>query len=464
MKNSLTAKEKICYGFGAFGKDLAYMLSATYVLYYFQDLLGVNAMAMGAILLVARIFDAFNDPIMGVIADRTRTRFGKFRPWLFIGTLTNAMILYVLFAAPPTLSGGGLVAYAATFYILWGVTYTMMDIPFWAMIPSFSDPGRDREEITQIARTLASVGAAFISVITMVAVMSLGQGNEILGFRRFALITAITFTITVMTTVFGIKEESTVEMKTVSIKEMFRSFVKNDQAIVVAVTMALVNTSFYTTANLGIYFYKYDIAGPNWYHYYTMFTVVGGAAQLFAMVVLFPILRKFLEPINVFRVGLGSGIFGYIALLIMMFTIKGHPLIFCLPGAFCFFSNGILMVLVTVFLANSVDYGEYKNGTREESVVCSMQTFVVKLASGIAALNASVCLSIFNINKDKTDVAIDFVISNTARYGLRASITVIPFALLLIAATVFNKRYKLNDKKMDEIVDFLNEKRNKNAN
>ena len=80
--------------------------------------------------MAARVFDAFNDPIMGVVVAKTRTKWGKFRPWLFIGTLTNAVILYLMFAAPPKLDGNGLVAYAAVTYILWGVTYTMMDIPY----------------------------------------------------------------------------------------------------------------------------------------------------------------------------------------------------------------------------------------------------------------------------------------------------------------------------------------------
>ena len=127
----LSFREKASYGLGAVGKDMVYMLSASYILYYYQDILGMSAITMGFILLAARIFDAFNDPIMGVIVAKTRTRWGKFRPWLLIGTLLNAVILYLLFSAPPALSGSGLVAYAAVFYILWGVTYTMMDIPFW---------------------------------------------------------------------------------------------------------------------------------------------------------------------------------------------------------------------------------------------------------------------------------------------------------------------------------------------
>ena len=144
----LSKKETISYGLGAVGKDMVYMLSASYVLYYYQDILGVSAVAMGVILLVARIFDAFNDPFMGVIVEKTKTRWGKFRPWLMIGTLLNAVILFLMFAAPPALSGSGLVAYAAVFYILWGVTYTMMDIPFWSMIPAFTESGKRESDDT----------------------------------------------------------------------------------------------------------------------------------------------------------------------------------------------------------------------------------------------------------------------------------------------------------------------------
>ena len=99
----LTTKEKVAYGLGAVGKDMVYMLSASYILYYYQDILNVSAIAMGIILMAARVFDAFNDPIMGIIVAKTRTRWGKFRPWLLIGTITNAVILYLMFAAPPAL-------------------------------------------------------------------------------------------------------------------------------------------------------------------------------------------------------------------------------------------------------------------------------------------------------------------------------------------------------------------------
>ena len=171
----LSAGEKISYGLGAIGKDMVYMLSAGYILYYYQDVLGVSAIAMGMILMAARVFDAFNDPVMGVIVAKTKTKWGKFRPWLLIGTILNAIVLYLMFAAPPSLDGKGLVAYAAVAYVLWGVTYTMMDIPFWSMIPAFTEGGKERENLSTLARSCAGVGSAIITIITMKCVYVLGQ-------------------------------------------------------------------------------------------------------------------------------------------------------------------------------------------------------------------------------------------------------------------------------------------------
>ena len=152
----LTVKEKVSYGLGAVGKDMVYMLSASYILYYYQDILGVKAYVMGIILLAARVFDAFNDPIMGVLVAKTKTKWGKFRPWLLIGTILNAVVLYFMFAAPPALDGAGLAAYAAIFYVLWGVTYTMMDIPYWSMIPAFTEGGKEREGLSTLARSVST--------------------------------------------------------------------------------------------------------------------------------------------------------------------------------------------------------------------------------------------------------------------------------------------------------------------
>ena len=462
----LTTGAKLSYALAAVGKDMVYMLSASYVLYYFQDILGVSAVAMGIILLVARIFDAFNDPIMGIIVAKTKTRFGKFRPWLLIGTLTNAVILFLMFSCPPTLDAAGLTAYAAVAYILWGITYTMMDIPYWSMIPAFTEGGKERENLTTLARSAAGVGSAIITILTMIVVPYLGRtfgGStskeiELIGFKWFSLIIAVLFILFTVLACISIKEKSTAEMKTVSVKEMFRALIKNDQALTVVVAIVLINCAIYITSNLVIYFFKYDFGGTGWYNDYALFNMFGGAIQILSMMALYPLLRKAIKLSNtkIFYVGLISAIIGYAVLLLLAFTQMGNVFILFIPAFFIFASSGIMNVLTTVFLANTVDYGRVKLNRSDESVIFSMQTFVVKLASGIAAFAASICLQINKLSEAATTEAeqsmdLSLAVSESAKIGLRMTMTIIPIVGLIIAIIWFKKRFILTDEKVEEI-------------
>ncbi len=461
----LSGRSKLSYALGAVGKDMVYMLSASYVLYYFQDLLGVSAVAMGIILMAARVFDAFNDPIMGVIVAKTKTRWGKFRPWLLIGTVTNAIVLFLMFAAPPKLDGAGLTAYAAIFYILWGVTYTMMDIPYWSMIPAFTKGGKERENLTTLARTCAGVGSAIITIATMAVVPMLGkmfggvEGNagEIVGFKYFSLIIAALFVLFTVLMCINIKEKSTAEMKTAGVGEMFRALVQNDQAMTVTLTIVLINMSIYITSNLVIYFFKYDFGGTGWNNAYVLFNMFGGAIQVLSMMLFYPLLRKKFTSLQIFYICLGMAVIGYAVLLILAFTNMSSVFVLFVPAFFIFAANGMLTVITTVFLANTVDYGELKNNRRDESVIFSMQTFVVKLASGVAALVASICLSLTHLQSGTEVSAADAVqdfsaaVSLSQKTGLRMTMAVIPIIGLIIAFFWFKKRYILTDEKVAEI-------------
>lgn len=447
----LSGMEKISYGLGAVGKDMVYMLSASYILYYYQDILGVSAIAMGIILMAARVFDAFNDPIMGVVVAKTRTKWGKFRPWLLIGTVTNAIVLYVMFAAPPALNGSGLVAYAAITYILWGVTYTMMDIPFWSMIPAFTDGGKEREGLTTLARSCAGVGSAIVTIITMKCVYVLGQGNERNGFKWFALIIAILFILFTVFACLMIKEKSTVEMDSPSVKQMFKALVQNDQAMTVVITIVLINCALYITSNLLIYFFKYDFGGETWYNSYTLFNTFGGAVQILSMMLFFPLLRKFMSTMKVFYLSILMAVAGYGTLLVLSFTNMSSIYLLFIPGFLVFTAFGMSTVLTTIFLANTVDYGELKNNRRDESVIFSMQTFVVKLASGLAALIASICLTVCNLSND-TSQGMAVVDASSSIVGLRMTMALIPIIGLVIAVVVFYKKYRLTEGKLEEIM------------
>ncbi|MBR5740962.1 MAG: MFS transporter, partial [Firmicutes bacterium] len=407
--------------------------------------------------LAARVFDAFNDPIMGVVVAMTKTKWGKFRPWLMIGTITNAVVLYLMFAAPPTMSPSGLVAYAAIFYILWGVTYTMMDIPYWSMIPAFTKGGKEREGLTTLARSCAGVGSALVTVFTMMIVHAIGGSNEIAGFKGFALIIAILFIVFITITCVAIKEKATVDMKTASVRDMFKALFQNDQAMAVVVAIVLINCSIYLTSNLVIYFFKYDFGGTKWYEGYTLFNMFGGAVQILSMMIFYPLLRKFKTNYSIFYICLASMIIGYAVLLGIASTAMKNVYILFIPGFFIFAANGVLQVLTTVFLANTVEYGELRNGRRDESVIFSMQTFVVKLASGVAAFLASICLSVFALQSGtdvtEADKLIDFSlqVSAASRTGLRMTMTILPIVGLIVAILWFKKRFILTEEKVSEI-------------
>ncbi|MBR5637813.1 MAG: MFS transporter, partial [Pseudobutyrivibrio sp.] len=167
---------------------------------------------------------------------------------------------------------------------------------------------------------------------------------------------------------------------------------------------------------------------------------------------LYPFLRRFFTSIKIYFISMGMAIAGYISLLVLASTSMNNVFLLFIPGFFIFAANGMLAVITTVFLANTVDYGELKNFRRDESVIFSMQTFVVKLASGISGFMSSMVLAIFSINPDKEATVVK-AISDSQRFGLRFTMTLIPITVLAIGAVVFKKRYVLFDSKMNEITE-----------
>ncbi|MDE7258141.1 MAG: MFS transporter, partial [Lachnospiraceae bacterium] len=227
------------------------------------------------------------------------------------------------------------------------------------------------------------------------------------------------------------------------------------------ISIVLINCSLYITSNLLIYFFKYDFGGDKWQDGYTLFNTFGGGIQILSMMLFYPMLRKFISSLQVFYVSFVMAITGYALLFILMCLGLTNIFILFVPAFFVFTAFGMLTVLTTVFLANTVDYGELKNNRRDESVIFSMQTFVVKLASGVAALIASVCLSICNLSNDTTDTVA--AAAGSSVFGLRMTMTVVPIAGLLLAVFLFHRKYILSEQKVEEIAQQIKSKRQQEA-
>ena len=462
-----TKKQTAAYGLGAIGKDMVYALSSSFVMYYYQDILGIDPAFVGFILMLARVFDAINDPFMGVVVAKTHSKWGKFRPWILSGTVLNAFVLYALFAAPSGMKGSGLNLYFAVIYILWGRTYTMMDIPYWSLIPAVTTEPSERETLSVVGRTCAGIGNALVTVFAMRSVQLIGGGitkaNEYSGFKTVSLIGALVFILVEAILFFAIKEpahEKDDNSKSATIGEMFKALFENDHAMIVVITIVLINSALYITSNLLIYFFKYDVGGADWASSHMLFNMVGGASQILSMMVLYPILRRKMSNEAIFKLCLILEITGYALILTACFTgLANNMLIICGAGLFVFLANGILTVLTTVFLSASVDYGELKTGKREESVIFSMQTFVVKLASGLAVFLCGLGLKLIGlVGDDSTDGGIVQQSAATIS-GLRILMTVLPIIGLFAAFFVFQKKFLLTDEKIVSMNTELNSRR-----
>ena len=446
----LSIRQKIAFGIGAVGKDMVYALSSSFVMYYYKDIIGLSSSFVGLILMIARIFDAINDPFMGILVAKTRTKWGRFRPWLVSGTVLNAFVLFAMFSAP-NLKGAAMMGFFGAIYILWGMTYTMMDIPYWSMIPAITSTPSDTENLSVIGRTCAGVGSALIAMLTMLLVGALGGSSERLGFSRVALIIAVLFVIAEVICAVSVRERDDTKMETATVKEMFRALFSNDQALAVVLTIVLINSALYITSNLVIYFFKYDMGGANWKVNYTMFSTVGGACQILGMMIVYPLLRRTLTNTKIFACAIAAAATGYVLLLAMCLTgYAGNLTLIFVPGILIFAANGILSVLTTVFLSNSVDYGEIKSGHRDESVIFSMQTFVVKAASGVSVFIAGVGLDIIGLvgNTEETGPVAEQ--SAQTLFGLRLLMTIMPMALLVIAILFFRSKFKLTDEVVEK--------------
>ena len=441
----LTSREKYSYGIGAYGKDLACGIVYTFLMIYFTDVVGINPAFVGTLFLMARLWDAINDPIMGMIVDNTRSRFGKFRPWIFIGTILNSVVLFLLFRKPD-LEGTSLYLYYSVMYILWGMTYTIMDIPYWSMIPTLATTKEDREKISVVPRIFASLGGLTVTTFGIALVNKLGNGNQIKGFEYFALGIVIIFIISTIVTCINVKEKTQVQVNNekVNIKQAFNILKQNDQLLVFIGIVLAYNLAMQLAGGAAIYYFKYVAGKESLFSLYSFFKVaeIGG-------LMLFPVVTRKIVRQQVFRVATILPMFGLITLFISGLIAPQSILFISVSAVLLNLGSGFLLGSTTVMLADIVDYGEYKLGSRNESIIFSAQTLLVKLASALSGWLIGVGLSLIGY------VAGAAVQSNITIIGIRVIMTIIPSIVALVMYVIYKSKYKINGSFHDEILQVI---------
>lgn len=461
MKKSNSLLKKlpgyIGYGVGAVGLDLSYGMFYSFLSYYLSSVLGLKPAFLLILTPIARIWDGINDPMMGTIVDNTRTKFGKYRPWILIGAFSNAVVLTLLFTFFG-MSGTKLYIYIAVMYILWGMTNTMADIPYWSMIPSFTSEAKERSLVATIARTFSGLGQGIITILTPIILpllstgMTTEKGYSATGFSRWAMICGIALILFSATCVFNTKETNVVynEKQKFSFKQIFKTVAHNDQLVVFMIFAMLSNAGWYLTSSTAVYYFTDVLGQPKGQ---SLFQTIGAVGSVVGLLVI-PMLSEKFTMRSIYTISLSMTILGYALMFLFGPVLK---IAIALDICYILASVGISSMFVsqTVFLADIVDYGEYKNGLRSESITFSMKGFLQKMAYTIQTVILFGGLGIFGYNEQIKEGVINSATKNaigTIAFG-------IPPILIIISMIVFRSKFKIHGELAEKIHSYITEKR-----
>ena len=447
------------YGIGAIGLDLSYGMFYSYLSYYLSSVLGLQEGFLLLITPLARIWDGINDPMMGTVVDNTRTKHGKYRPWILIGALCNAVVLFLLFTSFG-MSGMPLYIYIAVMYILWGMTNTMADIPYWSMIPSFTSEEKERNLVATVARSFSGIGQGIISILTpkLCPLLSSGitdaKGYSASGFSRWAGICGIALVFFALVCVLVTKETNVVygEKKKFSLKQIFNVIKSNDQLVVFIVFAMLSNAGWYLTSSTAVYYFTDALGDPG---LQSTFQLIGTVGSVLGLLVV-PVLTKWFTKRQTYTISLVTAIAGYALMLITGPVLKLNVLI--MDVCYILASVGVSSMFVsqTIFLADIVDYGEYKNGERNESITFSMKGFLQKMAYTMQTIVLFGGLGLMNYNEQ---ITANVGLNHTTKTGIGVICFGVPMLFFLASLLVFRKKFKVYGELADKVHDYIIEKR-----
>lgn len=459
----LPFKEKIGYGVGAVGLDLSYGLFYSYLSIYLTDALGISPWFLLILTPLARLWDGINDPMMGSIVDVSHHKMGKYRPWILRGTILNAIVLILMFNTPSGVAGSKAVyAYVAVFYVLWGMTNTLADIPYWSMIPSFANEEKDRNLISTIARTFSGLGQGVIGILTvpMVAILSRSKESSLdnmpsddirTGLGRWAIICAVLLVFFAVVCVVSTKERNVIQAgEKFSFKKAVYVIKNNDQLLVFMLFAMISNAGYYMTSGISNYYFK-SVTGI-WGHQSIFFTL-GAVGSVLGLLVIPICSKKNLTNRTTYMISLSIAAAGYIGMAVVGYGFGGN--VYALGACYLVASTGIgsMFVNQTVMLSDIVDYGEYKLGTRNQSLTFSMKGFLQKMAYTIQSV---IMYASFGATKYQV-VTGNEIVEQTAmsKNAISALMFIIPPVFILISLAIFAKKYKIYGELKTEVLEYI---------
>ena len=481
-------RNMIMYPLGTVGRDMVYCLVTNFLLTYILLTKGLTAAQLGAvtaIMVAARVFDALNDPVMGNIIENTRTRWGKFKPWLLIGMLLTSVVVYMVFAT--NLMGWSFIALFAVFYFGFSIAYTMHDISYWGMVPALGSDAGDRDQFASRATLFAGIGGTLASIL--IPMLTTGEnaigGNASTAYAVIALVIGIVAPLFACFTLFGVREHREDTPKkpfSLGLGKVVSTIRGNDQLLWISLIFLIqqVGNGLVVGGIGSTYIYlTFGYSGG----LYSTFSTVGMMATAFLMM-FYPNISRKIHRKQLMSIMMAMSTVGYVLMLVSGFVVGGTGLAFPVLTLGYMLSNfgqyGFYLVMM-ISIINTVEYNEYKHGTREEAIIASIRPFFTKMGSALVVVITSVSYMIFGITNytnqisDLESAAASGLISEAQKLadiesviagiqgnqsgGLLLCMVIIPFVLMFTSYLLYRKHYILDEEEYARICRVIEERK-----
>lgn len=481
-------KNMLMFSLGTIGRDFLYFLFNSFLMTFILFTKTTDnkmLMVVGAIIVVARIFDALNDPIMGGIVENTRTKWGKYKPWQLLGAVLTGAVIISVFCVK--LDGWSYIGFLAFAYLMFSITFTMNDISYWGMLPSLTSDEHERNKLTSCAQLLASAGIGLASLlIPLFTTGSLAKWGAPTGYKVIGIISAVLMVLFQLFTILGVKEKPLPPIKPdksdkLTLKKMFQTIAKNDQLLWCALIMLIfsIGTGVVGGGLLTMYVYfEFGYEGG-----YTLLIGLGYGIISTLFTATYPWLsKKFGRNKVLYSAGIAT-VFGYALMLIFALAIPtGAPkssewfakfILIAVAYTFIGYGAGFYMIMV-INMANTVEYNEWKYGQRNESLIFSLRPFTAKLSS---ALTQALVIGVYAVasittytnaisnieneasknlitNKVKMEKITEIInkVSLQDRQILVSCMCIIPIVFMIVALILYKKKCTLSETRLAEMV------------
>lgn len=428
LNEKLSFKEKLGYGLGDSASNFFFQVFNIFLLYYYTDVFGLAPAAVGTMFLVTKIVDAVSDPVMGLIADRTKSRWGSFRPYILFAALPYGLCGYLMFASPE-LSDNGKLIYAYVTYTLMMLAYTAINVPYSSLMGVISPSSHERTKVASYRFVCAFLAAWVIGTFVGPLKNTLGGGDEVLGFRLtmiiFAVISVLLFWITFATT----KERVPPPIdRSTDIKKDLRALLNNGPwiALFISAIAVLMNLAIRNGALL--YYFKYYV-GDDGTAIFLIFdkTAIFLSLGLLAMVIGVTFTKSLSKRFDKRNLMIALTVLNGITMAIFFFIPPEHYWLMLLVHCIGNLINGPTPALVWSMYADCADYGEWKTGRRTTGLVFSTVLFAQKMGLAVGAGLAGIILGAFGFVANEVQ-------SEDALFGIRFMFSVIPAVLAIVGA------------------------------